>query len=159
MAAASRTGSASPAPRSMSFSSWLRRPGTFCWPVTSVAHAGARARRLCRSAVGPGGEDACVVQKVGPGVAAVASDVGVGCRPERQVGAEEGPEAGTGVEVAGGGGAEQPDEGRGDEPAADGTEIEAVRGRLGFGEDVVPQRGADRERPVDAADVGEICGG
>ena len=76
------------------------------------------------------------------GVGAVSGDVGVRGWSELEVGAEEWPEAGVGAEVAGGIGAEQPDQGLGDDPPADGTEVEPVVRRSGFGEGVVPERRA-----------------
>ena len=76
------------------------------------------------------------------GVGAVSGDVGVRGWSELEVGAEEWPEAGVGAEVAGGIGAEQPDQGLGDDSAADGTEVQAACEGLGFGQDVVPERRA-----------------
>ena len=72
---------------------------------------------------------------------------------ELEVGAEEWPEAGVGAEVAGGIGAEQPDQGLGDDSAAHGTEVQAASEGLGFGQDVVPERRVARERGEDRADV------
>src|ERR1700722_18752452 len=60
------------------------------------------------------------------------------------------------AEVAGGVGAEQPDEGLGNDAAADGTEGEAVGGDFRLGQDVVPQGGAGGEGGVDSTDVSEV---
>src|ERR1700733_15746022 len=94
------------------------------------------------SAVHTGGDDASVVEEVRAGVGAVAGDVGVEVRSELQVGAQERLKAGVHAEVAGGVGAEQTDQGLGDDPAGAGTELHSVLDRLGFGEDVVTPRGA-----------------
>jgi hypothetical protein len=104
--------------------------------------------------VGAEGDDAGVVEEVGAGVGAGAGDGGVGGGPEFEVGAEERGERRVGGQVAGGVGGEQADQGFGDDPAADGAEVLAAGGGLGFGQDVVPQRGAGGERLVDGGDVG-----
>ena len=47
----------------------------------------------------------------------------------------------------------------GDNPAANGAEVEAAGGDLGFGEDVIPKRRADAERGVDADGLVKVGGG
>ena len=53
--------------------------------------------------------------------------------------------------------AEQSDQRLGDDPPADRSEVETVGHGFGFGEDVVPERGARRERGVDVADLGQLA--
>src|ERR1700683_69341 len=93
-----------------------------------VSHASASISGWDQLSVGARADDAGVVEEMGPGVSAVAGNSGVRRGPERQVGAEEGLEPRAEVEVAGRGGAQQPDEGLGDDPAADGTEGFAAGG-------------------------------
>jgi hypothetical protein len=70
---------------------------------------------------------------------------------EHKVGAEERRESRVEGQVACRVRTEQADEGLGDDPAANRSEVQAVGRDLGFGQDVVPERGAGGERRVDRA--------
>ena len=86
----------------------------------------------------------------------VARDVGVRAGAQHQVRAQERAELRIRGQVAGRVCAQQSDERLGDDPAADRTEVQAVRRDLGFGQGVVLQRGTCRERRIHGADIRKI---
>src|ERR1700733_5242969 len=117
--------------------------------TTALLDAGPR-RPVARLAVASRCDHAGVVEEVGASVGAVAGDAGVETRTQLEIGAEERCEVGVDAEVAAVVRAEQSDQRLGDDPPADGSEVETVGHGFGFGEDVVPERGARREWCGDA---------
>src|SRR5262249_52089764 len=128
------------------------------WPV--LAGPGRLVRTPPgRSAVAAGIDDTGIVEKVGSGVVPIPGDVEVRGGAQDEVTTEEWPEGRLEVQIAGGVGPEEADEGLGYDPAAHWPQVLSVVDDLGLSQDVVPQRSAVAKRPVDAGDRGKLATG